>query len=366
MKHTAATQRQGRGTYPVMSLRARLGLEGYAVYAMTAEMIGESQEGEIQADAEVLAFALHAPQQLVESVIADRQLFSPGSRPGTITLAPSPEAAAELSRKRAEAGRKGMQSRWGTVSPQNTQAGNSSPLNTHAENSSPLNTLNTQKNSVSSVCSVGENNTQKGSVSSVCSVGKNNPNNTRITNTPERKETEKLPLHPLKEKDKERLTEEKKRKTGVEENKTKPGGTQTAGGTQTTNGTQTSNGTQTANGTQPTNGNRTADGNTANGGSQPPRPITQRDADCFMRYWNDALQKANSRLRPLRVIDRQRRRLLSEMRHSFTDEQIAVFVHQAARSPYLNARDGRLRQPADLNWMLASEERIVKIIEGNL
>ena len=78
------------------------------------------------------------------------------------------------------------------------------------------------------------------------------------------------------------------------------------------------------------------------------------------------LTSTNSRLRPIRVVNGERRKRLVRLRQNYTDEGISRFVFRAANSPYLNARDGRLRQPADLNWMLSTDDRIVKIIEGNM
>ena len=86
----------------------------------------------------------------------------------------------------------------------------------------------------------------------------------------------------------------------------------------------------------------------------------------FSDYWNSVLASTNSRLRPIRVVNGERRKRLVRLRQNYTNEEISRFVFRAANSPYLNARDGRLRQPADLNWMLSTDDRIVKIIEGNL
>ena len=86
----------------------------------------------------------------------------------------------------------------------------------------------------------------------------------------------------------------------------------------------------------------------------------------FSDYWNSVLTSTNSRLRPIRVVNGERRKRLVRLRQNYTDEEISRFVFRAANSPYLNARDGRLRQPADLNWMLSTDDRIVKIIEGNM
>ena len=86
----------------------------------------------------------------------------------------------------------------------------------------------------------------------------------------------------------------------------------------------------------------------------------------FTLYWNTVLKNSNSRLRPICMIDDRRYALLRRLYTRFSPRQVAAFAANAARSPYLNARDGRLKQPADINWMLATDERIVKIIEGNL
>lgn len=88
--------------------------------------------------------------------------------------------------------------------------------------------------------------------------------------------------------------------------------------------------------------------------------------ETFKNYWNETLKQHNSRLRPICVIDATRRARLANLRRHFNGDQIYYFVHRAAISPYLNARKGNLTKPADLNWMLATDERIVKIIEGSL
>lgn len=150
----------------------------------------------------------------------------------------------------------------------------------------------------------------------------------------ETKETEKVPLHPLKEKENKKETER-----GREEEKNKADEKIKSGKDDSDASVE---------------GKKYSD--------------AQIDKFCsnFQKFWNETLKKTNSRLRPITIIDRMRRSRLSYLRRRFNDQQIYYFAYRAAMSPFLNARNGRLNQPADINWMLASEERIVKIIEGNL
>lgn len=167
----------------------------------------------------------------------------------------------------------------------------------------------------------------------------------------ENKETEKLPLDPLKEKENKKETEnnrEEKKKKAEDEKLTdsaEPAATDVDKKDEQKD-------------------DKSKDDN------KPKRKYTEAEIDkfCadFQAYWNEIMKWANSRLRPIAVIDKTRRARLAFMRRRFTGKQINSFIYNAARSPFLNARNGQLRQPADINWMLASEERIVKIIEGNL
>lgn len=149
----------------------------------------------------------------------------------------------------------------------------------------------------------------------------------RITKRQEKKGKENSPLHPLIRKDKEKDREERKEILA------------------------SCNSGETASG---------SDG--ANAGSDDNSAFYAR----FRRYWNLLIERMGSRLRPISIMNASRRRQLDKLRLGYTDNQISWFVYHACSSPYLNARDGRLKQPADLNWMLLSDDRIVKIIEGNL
>lgn len=149
----------------------------------------------------------------------------------------------------------------------------------------------------------------------------------RITKRREKKGKENSPLHPLIRKDKEKQREERK-EISVS-----------------------------------CNSEETDSGNECQNAESDEGPAFYTR---FRRYWNLMIDRTGSRLRPISIMNASRRRQLDKLRRGYTDNQISWFIYRACSSPYLNARDGRLKQPADLNWMLLSEERIVKIIEGNL
>lgn len=275
----------------MLRLRMSLKLEGFAVYHMLAEKIAESDDGSCTADYQMLAFDFRTDQETVRAVAEDYSLFLKEGDKLSMADAPGLDASRELSRKRAMAGRKGMQRRWAMRQQNDTAA-------TTGDNNS--------------IAAPGDNN------SAAAASGDNNRasgDNKTVTNPAEKKETENIPLHPLKEKDKENATEKREESTSAEDN-------------------------------------------------------AEQRLDNFCRsfcdYWNKAIEVYNSRLRPIRLIQSQRRERLASLRGKYSDREISRFVKQAATSPYLNARDGRLSQPADLNWLLATDDRIVKVIEGNL
>lgn len=240
----------------LLRLRRDLGLEGYAVYSMLQETAAH-EGGSVSADYSLLAYDLRADERMVRSVAEDYQLFLISG--GLLMLLPT-EHGSELSRKRSEAGRKGMRSRWASRR------------------------------------------------------GIANDNKT-ITNPDEKKEKENFPpAPPIKEKDKEKA-EERKENSALDDK-------------------------------------------------------TENDGNVFCRkfqdYWNKCVRQSGSRLKPVSILSASRRRQLERLRRQYDGQQIAWLVWRACHSPYLNARDGRLRQPADLDWMLATDERIVKIIEGNM
>lgn len=274
----------------MLRLRMSLKLEGFAVYHMLAEKIAESDDGSCTADYQMLAFDFRTDQETVRAVAEDYSLFLKEGDKLSLADAPEEAASCQLSRKRAMAGRKGMQRRWAMRKQNDDTAATDNKSTTAPEDNN------------SAAAAPGDNNNATA-------------DNKTITKPAEKKETENIPLHPLKEKDKENATEKREESPSADDN-------------------------------------------------------SEQRLDNFCRsfcdYWNKAIEVYNSRLRPIRLIQGQRRERLASLRGKYSDREISRFVKQAATSPYLNARDGRLSQPADLNWLLATDDRIVKVIEGNL
>lgn len=319
----------------ILKLRMDHGIEGYAVYHMLMEKIAESDRCEYAIDDyKVLAFDFRVDEQLVKCVAEDYHLFCLND--GRLSLNPSDmpaDAGEEYSEEDVE------------------EDGND------------------------------------------CTTASERPyTGTSATVSAQKKEKENLPLHPLKEKDKEKERAEEKRISLAEDN----GGENDSSLKTSENKTSDSpdkrenysdkgendcdKGSVTKKAATKENAEASAaneDGgcvNTTSSHSKGSTPSAAGGKEAriesflayFSNYWNSVLTSTNSRLRPIRVVNGERRKRLVRLRQNYTDEEISRFVFRAANSPYLNARDGRLRQPADLNWMLSTDDRIVKIIEGNM
>ena len=315
----------------ILKLRMDHGIEGYAVYHMLMEKIAESDRCEYAIDDyKVLAFDFRVDEQLVKSVAEDYHLFC--FNDGRLSLNPSdmPDDAGE-----EDCEEDGGDCLTTTESPYT---------------------------------------------------------GTSATVSAQKKEKENLPLHPLKEKDKEKERAEEKRNSLAEDyggendsslktSENKASDSPDKGGNDSDKGENDSDkGSGTKKAATKENAEASAaneDGgcvNTTSSHSKGSTPSAAGGKEAriesflayFSNYWNSVLTSTNSRLRPIRVVNGERRKRLVRLRQNYTDEEISRFVFRAANSPYLNARDGRLRQPADLNWMLSTDDRIVKIIEGNM
>lgn len=312
----------------VLKLRMDHGIEGYAVYHMLMEKIAESDRCEYAIDDyKVLAFDFRVDEQLVKCVAEDYHLFC--FNDGRLSLNP-----------------------------------NDMPADTDEE--------------------VSEEDVELDG--NDCPTASERPyTGTSAMVSAQKKEKENLPLHPLKEKDKEKERAEEKRNSLAEDN----GGENDSNLKTSENKASDSpdkrekdcdKGSVTKKATTKENAEASAaneDGSCVNTTSSHSKGSTPSAAGgkeariesflaYFSNYWNSVLTSTNSRLRPIRVVNGERRKRLVRLRQNYTDEEISRFVFRAANSPYLNARDGRLRQPADLNWMLSTDDRIVKIIEGNM
>ncbi len=319
----------------ILKLRMDHGIEGYAVYHMLMEKIAESDRCEYAIyDYNVLAFDFRVDEQLVKCVAEDYHLFC--FNDGRLSLNPS-DMPADTDEEDSEEGVE--------------EGGND--------------------------CTTASERLYTG-ISAMVSAQK--------------KEKESLPLHPLKEKDKEKERAEEKRNSLTEDN----GGENDSNLKTSENKASDSpdkerndcdkgekdcdKGSVTKKAATKENAEASAaneDGgcvNTTSSHSKGSTPSAAGGKEAriesflayFSNYWNSVLTSTNSRLRPIRVVNGERRKRLVRLRQNYTDEEISRFVFRAANSPYLNARDGRLRQPADLNWMLSTDDRIVKIIEGNM
>lgn len=315
----------------ILKLRMDHGIVGYAVYHMLIEKIAESDRCEYAIDDyKVLAFDFRVDEQLVKSVAEDYHLFC--FNDGRLSLNPSdmPDDAGE-----EDCEEDGGDCLTTTESPYT---------------------------------------------------------GTSATVSAQKKEKENLPLHPLKEKDKEKERAEEKRNSLAEDNggendsslktsENKASDSPDKGENDCDKGEKDCNkGSVTKKAATKENAEASAaneDGgcvNTTSSHSKGSTPSAAGGKEAriesflayFSDYWNSVLASTNSRLRPIRVVNGERRKRLVRLRQNYTDEEISRFVFRAANSPYLNARDGRLRQPADLNWMLSTDDRIVKIIEGNM
>lgn len=315
----------------ILKLRMDHGIVGYAVYHMLIEKIAESDRCEYAIDDyKVLAFDFRVDEQLVKSVAEDYHLFC--FNDGRLSLNPSdmPDDAGE-----EDCEEDGGDCLTTTESPYT---------------------------------------------------------GTSATVSAQKKEKENLPLQPLKEKDKEKERAEEKRKSLAEDNggeddsslktsENKASDSPDKGEKDSEEGEKDCDkGSGTKKAATKENAEASAaneDGicvNTTSSHSKGSTPAAAGSKEAriesflayFSNYWNSVLTSTNSRLRPIRVVNGERRKRLVRLRQNYTDEEISRFVFRAANSPYLNARDGRLRQPADLNWMLSTDDRIVKIIEGNM
>lgn len=308
----------------ILKLRMDHGIEGYAVYHMLMEKIAESDRCEYAIDDyKVLAFDFRVDEQLVKCVAEDYHLFC--FNDGRLSL--------NLCDMQADTGEE-----------DDEEDGND------------------------------------------CTTASESPYaGTSATVAAQKKEKENLPLHPLKEKDKEKERAEKKRNSLAEgnggendsklttaENKISDSPDKGENDSDKSSGTEKPANAENAEAAEANENDGSVGSLSSHGKGSTPQGAggKERRIESFLayfsNYWNSVLTSTNSRLRPIRVVNGERRKRLVRLRQNYTDEEISRFVFRAANSPYLNARDGRLRQPADLNWMLSTDDRIVKIIEGNM
>lgn len=108
-----------RNRAEALRLRRVHGAEGYGVYMMIKERMAEADDGRLRLDElDVLAYELGVEAALVSDVVRGFGLFAVDEAEGVFFSTEMEEERLRrlnVSRKRAEAGRRGMASRWGNV-----------------------------------------------------------------------------------------------------------------------------------------------------------------------------------------------------------------------------------------------------------
>ncbi len=108
-----------RNRAEALRLRRVHGAEGYGVYMMIKERMAEAENGRLRLDdLDVLSYELGVEAALVADVVRGFGLFCVDEAEGLYYSAAMEEERLRrlsVSRKRAEAGRRGMASRWGTA-----------------------------------------------------------------------------------------------------------------------------------------------------------------------------------------------------------------------------------------------------------
>ena len=83
-----------------------------------------------------------------------------------------------------------------------------------------------------------------------------------------------------------------------------------------------------------------------------------------MKYYNDMIKRADSQLRPIKVLSDARKKLILTL-VPLGNKNIAQGIINAVRSDYLNGRTKARTRPADFDWIMRYEN-FVKCVEGTL
>lgn len=119
-KHTSyfSHDSNSRNDEKILALRMRHGAEGYGVYFMILERLREEDDYTITKDYNTLAFDFRVSSALIKSVVEDFRLFHltpDGHRFYSQSFMDRMQIKDASTRRRSEAGRKGMQARWGNT-----------------------------------------------------------------------------------------------------------------------------------------------------------------------------------------------------------------------------------------------------------
>jgi len=119
-KHTSyfSHDSNSRNDEKILAVRMRHGAEGYGVYFMILERLREEDDYTITKDYNTLAFDFRVSSALIKSIVEDFNLFTTtpdGKRFYSKNFMERMQLKDQASRKRSDAGRKGMEARWGVT-----------------------------------------------------------------------------------------------------------------------------------------------------------------------------------------------------------------------------------------------------------
>lgn len=86
---------------------------------------------------------------------------------------------------------------------------------------------------------------------------------------------------------------------------------------------------------------------------------------CTFRFFNEMVQHYKSSIKPVKVMTDERKRKLEAVVLRFTSKQIAQAIGNAMTSDYLNGRTPRRKLPADFDWIF-EPKNFARIFEGSV
>lgn len=112
-----------RNDEKLLSIRRKFGMEGYGVYWAIIEKLRETADFTLPTDYSYIAWELHVSEELVKHIVEEYELFAiENGQFRSIRLCKDMNEESRKKEARRNAGIKGMQSRWGNVENQPSQA----------------------------------------------------------------------------------------------------------------------------------------------------------------------------------------------------------------------------------------------------
>ena len=85
----------------------------------------------------------------------------------------------------------------------------------------------------------------------------------------------------------------------------------------------------------------------------------------FIKFWNDAIDSTQSRMRKVRILTPERRRKIEAIIDTFPGKDAGTAINYAMRSQYCNGETQRRAKPVDFDWLIRLEN-FTKALEGSL